>query len=451
MASISRRKIIKDSLSLATFSALSPYIKDITQRKNPWRVALVGTGWYGKSDLMRLSQIAKIRIVGLCDVDTLQLASAVKLVQQRLKSHPTIPTYSDYRMMLQKEQPEIVLIGSPDHWHALQAIDAMKAGAHVYLQKPISVDVLEGEAITEAARIYKKVVQIGTQRRSTHHLIDAKRTVIESGLLGKISHVDMCCYYHMRSLNNPTVMPIPKHLDYDMYVGPAPYRPYDGLPHRGWWRAQMEYSNGIMGDMCVHMYDTVRWLLNLGHPEQVYSSGGIYVQKDSKANTPDTQSAIFTHKDLNCNWQHRSWGSAPDPDYPWGFFIYGEKGTLKGSVYKYEFFPIDNATPIRQDVVLQRDQFPEDLNEQDIELHTAPATRNHLIDFLYAIENRTTPIADVSEGHISTASCIIANISMSLGRPLQYDWVNKIVIDDEEATQLLKRKYRQPWIHPYPA
>lgn len=211
----------------------------------------------------------------------------------------------------------------------------------------------------------------------------------------------------------------------------------------------MEYSNGIMGDMCVHMYDTVRWMLDLGWPDQVYSTGGIYVQRESKANTADTQSAIFSHDDLNCVWQHRSWGDAADPDYPWGFTIYGEKGTLKGSVHQFEFTPRGEGEKIIGEAVIETDRYPEDLTEPDIELHVASATRGQMIDFLHAIETKTLPVADILQGHISTASCILANVSMDIKRPIIYDVENKIIKDDEAATALLARTYREPWVHPF--
>ena len=211
----------------------------------------------------------------------------------------------------------------------------------------------------------------------------------------------------------------------------------------------MEYSNGIMGDMCVHMYDTVRWMLDLGWPDQVYSTGGIYVQKESKANTADTQTAVFSHKDLNCTWQHRSWGAPVDPEYPWGFFIYGEHGVLKGSVNKYEFISNDGKVVASKDVLFEKEKFPEDIIEKDIELHVAAATRNHMMGLLHAIETKSKPVADISQGHISTSSCILANLSMSLGRPLSYDEQLHVVKNDKEATQLLKRDYRKGWIHPY--
>jgi predicted dehydrogenase len=317
------------------------------------------------------------------------------------------------------------------------------------LQKPISVDVLEGEAILASARKHQRVVQIGTQRKSTPHLIEAKKKIIDAGLLGTIGHVDMCCYFHMRANGNPPEQAVPAHLDYEMWTGPAPLRPYDGLPHRRWWRTFMEYGNGITGDMCVHMFDTVRWMLGLGWPKRVNSSGGIFVQKEGKSNINDTQTATFEYDGMDCVWQHRTWGLPTDPDYPWALFIHGEKGVLKASTMRADFVPFDKkAETIHFDCVFEREQYPEDVTEKDIELNAAPATRLHMLDFLVAVEKRGRPIADVEQGHISTASCILANVAMQLGRPVSYDPQKRIVTGDDEATKLLRRPYRQPWQRP---
>jgi predicted dehydrogenase len=418
----------------------------------PRRVGLIGAGWYGKSDLWRLVQVAPVEIVSICDPDTKMLAGAVEIARQRQKSGRAPRTYGDYREMLKEKDLDIVLVGSPDHWHALHAIAAMEAGADVYLQKPISVDVLEGEAILAAARQHRRVVQIGTQRKSTPHLIDARKQVVEGGLLGKVAHVDLCCYYHMRANGNPPVEAVPAHLDYEMWTGPAPLRPYDGIPHLRWWRTFMEYGNGIMGDMCVHMLDTARWMLGLGWPKRISSHGGIYVQKEGKSNIADTQSAIFEYDGITASWEHRTWGSPNDPDYPWALFIHGEKGVLKASTMRADFIPHDKqAKPIHFECLFEKEKFPEDVTEKDIELNAAPATRRHMLDFLAAIEKRGRPVADVEEGHISTASCILANLSMQLGRTLAYDPRTHTIPGDARASELLRRAYRQPWKHPFVA
>ena len=443
---INRRHFLKGataSLALSTFGA---HGIDLINPAKPLRVGLIGAGWYGKSDLFRLMQVVPVEVVALCDPDRNMLTQAGQLVAARQKSRKTPRLYGNYQKLLAENQLDIVLIGSPDHWHPLQMIDAVKAGAHVYVQKPISVDVLEGEAMVAAARKYGKTVQVGTQRKSTPHLIQAKKDIVDTGMLGKIAHVEMYCYYHMRNNGNPPVQAVPDFFDYDMWTGPAPLRPYDGLPHTRWWRTFNEYGNGIMGDMCVHMFDTARWMLGLGWPKRISSEGGIYVQKEGKSNIADTQTAVFEYDGLNCVWQHRTWGTPPDPEYPWGLTIYGEKGTLRMSTMKYDFTPIDpKAQKLHGDCVFEKEKYPEDLTEDRIELNAAPATRLHMLDFLAAIDKGTKPIADIQEGHISTASCILANVSMKLGRPLSYDPTSKTVINDPEATALLARTYRQPW------
>lgn len=445
---INRRHFLKGATAALALSTLGAYGLDVINPSKPYRVGLIGTGWYGKSDLFRLIQVAPVEVIALCDADENQLKEAAVLVSQRQKSGKTPKLYRDFRKLLSENQLDIVLVGTPDHWHALQTIAALKSGANVYVQKPISVDVLEGEAMVAAARKYGKVVQVGTQRKSTPHLIDAKKNIVDAGLLGKVHHVEMCCYYHMRANGNPPVQAVPDHFDYDMWTGPAPLRPFDGLPHIRWWRTFMEYGNGIMGDMCIHMFDTVRWMLQLGWPNRISSTGGIYVQKEGKSNIADTQSAIFEYDGLNCTWQHRSWGTPADPKYPWAFTLYGEKGTLRASTMSYDFTPQGQGEPVHKDVVYEKEKYPEDVNEKGIELNAAPATRLHMLNFLEAITSKGRPVADIEEGHISTASCILANISMQTGRPVIYDPKSRIIKNDREATALLQRPYRGNWQHP---
>ena len=142
-------------------------------------------------------------------------------------------------------------------------IAAVEAGADIYVQKPISIDVNEGKAMLAAARKHQKVVQVGTQRRSTPHLIEARDRIVREGKLGKVGLVEVYCYYHMRNTLNPPDTEPPEYLDWNMWTGPAPLRPYNQIAHPRGWRAFMEYSNGIMGDMCIHMLDMVRWMLEL--------------------------------------------------------------------------------------------------------------------------------------------------------------------------------------------
>ncbi len=414
----------------------------------PKRVGLIGCGWYGKADLLRLIQVSPVEVVSLCDVDKQMLAGAVDIVAERQKSHKKPRTFHDYRQMLAEKDLDIVLIATPDHWHALPMIEAVKSGVDVYVQKPISVDIAEGQAMLAAARKYNRVVQVGTQRRSTPHLIEARDRFIREGKLGKIAHAEICCYYHMRNRSNPPDTAPPENLDYEMWTGPAPMRPYSPICHPRSWRSFTEYSNGIVGDMCIHMLDMVRWMLGLGWPKRVSSSGGILVDKAAKANISDTQGATFDFGDLSVVWEHRTWGASADPKYPWGATIYGDKGTLKLDVNGYDFIPMDGGKPVHVNVKMELEEYPEDKTEKDLERHVAPAIRGHMKNFLEAIEKRSRPVADIEEGFISTASCIMANMACGLGRTLAWDPAKSRFIGDDEANALMTRPYRAPWVHP---
>jgi predicted dehydrogenase len=447
---MNRRQFLTASAASLAFSAARGYAAPYADQK-PRRVGLIGSGWYGKSDILRLVQVAPVEIVSLCDVDKQMLAEAADLVASRQRSKKKPRLYHDYRDMLKEKDLDIVEVATPDHWHALAMIAAVESGADVYVQKPISVDIIEGQAMLAAARKHQRVVQVGTQRRSTPHLVEAIDRVIKPGLLGKVGLVEICCYYHMRATENPPDTDPPPNLDYDMWTGPAPMRPYNKLVHPRSWRAFMEYGNGIVGDMCIHMFDMTRWMLDLGWPKRVASTGGILIDKASKANITDTQTASFDYDDLKIVWQHRTWGDPPDPKYAWGATFYGDKGTLKASVYGYDFIPEGGkGKPIHRDVTYEFEKYPEDKTEKDLERHVAPAIRHHMMDFLAAIDKRSKPVADIEQGYISTTSCILANLALQTGRTLTWDAEKQRIAADEEANQLLRRPYRAPWLHPEP-
>src|SRR5207302_3752631 len=235
---MNRREFLQAGAAGLALTTVGGYAAEFADQK-PKRVGLIGPGWYGKCDLFRLIQVAPVEVVSLCDVDKRMLAEAAEMVATRQKSKKKPRTYGDYREMLKEKDLDIVLVGTPDHWHALAMIAAVQAGADVYVQKPISVDIVEAQAMLAAARKHKRVVQVGMQRRSTPHLIEAREDIVAAGKLGKIPYVDICCYTGPRGGNPPDIKP-PENLDYEMWTGPAPTRPYNALVHRSQWRAFME-------------------------------------------------------------------------------------------------------------------------------------------------------------------------------------------------------------------
>lgn len=419
------------------------------EQEKALRVGLIGSGWYGKTDLFHLMQVAPVEVVGLCDVDKRMLEGAAELVAKRQPSKKRPPLYGDYRKLLSEQRPEIVLIGTPDHWHCLPMIEACRAGADVYVQKPISYDVVEGQAMVAAARKYKRTVQVGLERRSTPHILEARDRYIKSGKLGKIAYVDIHSYYG-GGRGFPAPSAPPEHLDWEMYVGPAKWREHAAGIHPRRWRDCREFSNGQTGDLCVHLFDVTRMFLDLGWPKSISATGGILMRSpESRVNVHDTQTALFDYDGLQIVWTQRNWGHNPEPDYPWAVTYYGDKGTLKLSVWSYDYIPRDGGSTVRVKAVEEREQYPEDLEHKETEIFAAPGNRRQLLDFVQARRSGKRPVADIEEGHISSACCILANLSMELGRSLKLDpQGNGRLLGDDEANQRLASPYRAPWKHP---
>ena len=451
---MNRRKFLQLGAAGLALSTLGSYAAEFADQKK--RVGLIGSGWYGKVDLLRLLQVAPVEVVSLCDVDKRMLAEAADIVASRQPSKKRPRTFADYRAMLKEKDLDIVLIATPDHWHALPMIAAAEAGVDMYVQKPISVDVVEGQAMLAAARKHKRVVQVGTQRRSTPHLFEA-RELIQEGRLGRIGLVETYCYGR-RGISNPPDKAPPEYLDYEMWTGPAPMRPFNSELHPRSWRNYMEYGNGTIGDMGIHMVDMVRWMMDLGWPKRICSTGGNYFHKAGKPDIADMQNATFEYNDLQVTWQHRHFGANPDPKYWWGANFYGEKATLKASVFMFDFIPLDGGAAIHREwndpnakYPVDSDKFPEDKTEKGIEYHVAPAIRGHMKDLLSCVATRNKPVADIEQGYISTTCCILANMSMALGRSLTWDPATGKIVGDDEANRLMRRPYRSPWVHPEPA
>jgi predicted dehydrogenase len=412
------------------------------------RVGLVGCGWYGKSALFRLLQVAPVEVVSLCDVDRAMLDEAARMVAARQASRATPRTYGDYRKMLAERDLELVIVSTPDHWHALPMIEAVTAGADVYVEKPISVDVVEGQAMLAAARRHGRVVQVGLQRRSTPHLVEAREEIVQAGKLGRVGQVEIYSYYQTRR-GHPKLLSPPATLDWDFWSGPAPLLPYNDVVHPRGWRSFMAYGNGMVGDLCVHMLDMVRWMLDLGMPRRISSSGGRIIDPGAGFDVADTQTATFDYGDLQVIWNHRAWGQPPDPRFPWAATIHGDQGSLKAGVMGYELTPASGPAVFRE-VRYELEQFPEDKTEKDLEKHTAPALRGHMKNLLACRTSGERPVSDIEQGYMSSAACILANLSLRLGRTLAWDHATGRVVGDEEANRLLRRDYRAPWVHPEP-
>jgi predicted dehydrogenase len=419
----------------------------------PYKVGVIGSGWMGRCNVFALMQVAPVEVTALCDVDATMLGD----LKTRLAAFPDSVTrqtrapalYRDYRTMLAKQKFDIVIVATPDHWHALPGIAAMKAGAHVYLEKPITIDVAEGQAMVAAARKYDRIVQVGTQRRASPPHVEARDRIVREGKLGKIGLVEIWGYYHQRKASFPPAANPPSNLDWEFYVGPAPMVAYHPEIHPINWRSFREFGNGYIADLGVHFVDTVRWMLNLGWPRRVSSVGGVFVDKDTVATVVDTQTAQFEYDNLLMSWSNREWGKIPEGRAGgWGAKLYGDKGTLTLGSVNYDFEPVEGGEKLSGNLDAEIAKFPNDEKLLPMDRQLVPLTRPNMRDFIAAIKAHKKPVADVEEGYISTSTVVLANMAMDLGRPIRWDGQAQRVIGDDEAQKRLLRPYRAPWIHP---
>jgi predicted dehydrogenase len=416
------------------------------------RMGVIGCGWYGGVNLESFARSVGVEFVSLCDVNENFLQKTLKTIAKYQTAVPR--SFADYREMLASTEHDIVIVATPDHWHALPAIAAMKAGADVYLEKPISVDVIEGEALVAAARKYGRVVQVNTQRRSNPLYSEARDKYITGGRLGKIALVETYSYLHDRPAGFIPDAPVPAHLNYDFWTGPAPLTPFKAMKEDKDWRPWMEYGNGSIGNLGVHMVDQVRWLLGLGWPESIASTGGIYVDTGSSANISDTLRSTFRYPGLDLSWEYRSWGGSPIParhwSDQWGARFLGEKGTLNLTMLEVAFTPAGGG-PREGIHMLSKTGNLENVDlAAEHNIYDGVQDR-HVLDFMRARQTRGRPISDIEEGHISTACCELANLALQVGRPVRYDPRTRTIPGDPAATALLARPYRSPWVHPDPA
>lgn len=420
--------------------ALSANVGAAAQPPRTLRAGLIGCGWYGMVSLRHLIALEGAEVVALCDVDSNHLRASADEVEKRTKRRPQ--TFGDFRDMLRPKNLDIVLVATPDHWHALTALAAMEAGADVYVEKPICHTYLEGRAMLQTARKLNRVVQVNTQRRSTPHFASA-REFVRAGNLGRVGVARAFCYYAMRGNDNPKNEDPPKHLNFDLWTGPAPLLPYNRLFHPRTWRKFNEFSNGILGDMGVHMLDAVRWTLGLRYPRRISSTGGTFVVRGGRPNISDTQTVTYDYPEQTVIWEHRAYGRPDREGEGWGIDFHGERGTLALNLDWWEFRPHGKGKPVREEA--RREKVEDERIERAV---VAPAGRAHMRDFLECVRKRGRPIADIEEGHISTALCVLGNVSQRVGRSLTWDAEKERAVGDEEANRLLRREYRKPWVYP---
>jgi len=436
---MNRRSFLSTTVSSSLLASVPYVIGQSTDRV--YRAALIGSGWWGMNLLTEGLASKRLKCVALADVDQNARESSADELEGLTGSKPKV--YGDYRELLAKEKPDLVIIATPDHWHALTTIAAVKAGAHVLVEKPTGHTVNESRAMLKAARDAGKVVQVGLHRRlGPHHV--AAHDFLKSGKVGDIGSVR--CFVTGGGGKNETPSKNsepPPGLDWDMWCGPAPLRPFTSKLHPGAWRSWLDFGNGQLGDWGVHWLDQVLWWTEEKWPKKVFSTGGrpilgapILNEKEQTSDAPDSQVAVFEFEDFTATWEHRRFADNNAEKHKIGAYFYGTKGTLHiGWRDGWTFYPANAKEPVVHG----------DSQLQEPDGHNLKLLWD---DFLKAIDTNTKPTCDIEIGHRSSVLPLLGMASMKAGRSLQWDGDKEQIIGDAEANKLLSRPYRGPWEYP---
>lgn len=435
----SRRHFLHHTALAAVFGA-APALAQATGKK--YRTALIGSGWWGMNILTEAMASGRVKVAALCDVDQRVLDNAADDVESACGDKPK--KYRDFRELLDKEKPEVVIIATPDHWHALISIAALKAGAHVFVEKPTGHTVNESKAMVKAAKDAGSVVQVGLHRRIGPHHVAAMK-FLKDGNVGEIGMVR--CFAHSRGdkeLPKPNSAP-PEDLDWEMYCGPAPMRPFNTKIHPGGWRGFLDFANGTMGDWGVHWLDQVLWWSEEKAPKKIFCTGGrdiagpaILTEKQQTTDAPDHQLAVFEFEKFTATWEHRKFADNNTEKHKVGCYFYGTKGILHiGWKDGWTFYPSSDRAAIQHgDAQLQEP----DGDGHNIGLLWA--------DFIAAIDAKRQPVSHIEAAHRASTLPLLGMISWRVGRSIAWDGDKEEITGDPEASKLLSRNYREPWVYP---
>jgi predicted dehydrogenase len=421
MSAFDRRRFLQSSAaSVAALSAVTA--AGAADKPNEKIVlAVLGVNGRGCGLLSGFSSFDNVEIAAICDPDDNVVAKAIKSVHSKQKRTPK--HVKDLRKVFEDRDINAVAIATPDHWHALATIWACQAGKHVYVEKPISHNLVEGRRMVEAARKYDRIVQVGTQRRSGAHYLSAAEFV-RSGKLGKIPFVRTWIAGNRPSIGHKADAPVPAGVDYDLWLGPAAERAFNLNRFHYKWHWNWDYGTGELGNNGIHMLDVARMVVGLDAPQTI-SCGGGKLYYDDDRQTPDTQIAVYDFPGTTVVWEHRIWSKTGVEGEGSGVILYGEKGTL---VFDRKGWHV-------HDGVQASDK-------------ASAIEKPHLSNFLDCVRAHKRPNADIEEGHKSTRLCHLGNIAYRTGRRLTFDAATETFRADAAANRLLGRAYRTPFVVP---
>lgn len=438
--SINRRSFLKTSaavgaLAVAGYQAAGSEkrlpVSVTTPRRGPneeLRIACVGIKGRGTAHIQAHAKGPNTRVVTLCDVDERLYDSRIKMVTDLGKPAPK--TEFDMRKVFDDKDVDAVSFATPNFWHSLGAIWAMQAGKDIYVEKPCSHNIFEGRKLVETAAKYKRVTQVGTQNRANPIFHEAMK-LLREGVIGDVYMARSLCFKRRDSIGvKPDEPAPPPGVHYDLWLGPAPVRPFNENRFHYVWHWNWDYGNGDIGNQGVHEMDIARWALGVELPTRIESMGGRFMWDDDKT-VPNTQIASFFYPDQNkmLVFEVRHWLGPKESELNVGVLVFGSKGYMALDARGYRVYLGGSDKP--------------EMQKRDAGLGAWP-------DFIKAMKSRKISdlSADVEQAHLSAAHCHLANIAYRVGRAIEFDPKSETIKSDKDASALLTRNYRAPYVVP---
>jgi len=433
---ITRRNFLKTTAAAAV---VFPHIRIGANSKIPandkLNVALIGCRNMGWGDLTDILLNDDVECVALCDIDKTILDNRKAELIKMGKKEPA--TFGDYRKLLEQKDIDAVIIGTPDHWHCLQMVDACAAGKDVYVEKPAANSIAECDAMVAAAKRYNRVVQVGQQQRSSSHWKEMA-TYLHAGTLGKIGRVHIWANFNYAAVSPKPDSAIPEGVDFETWLGPTPVKTFNEQRFHGLWRMFWDYGGGLMTDWGVHLLDMGLWGLNVTTlPDKIVASGGKFYYPQGMHETLDSQTVSYLFNDCIMSWENNAGVESGPYNRGYGVLFKGTNGTLVADRDNWTVLPEwdgNNRTTKTPEIIVKADQ-------QDHKLHT----RN----FVECVKTRNFQTAcTIENGSLCAKYAHLGNIAARLNASLVYDDITKSFIGAPEANKYLKPTYRAPWKFP---
>ncbi len=432
MSESSRRNFLKKSAVAAGAASFGRLLG----ANDRIRVGLIGCGGIGRHDLSTFFLHDDVDCPIICDIDDAMIAKTIPVVEKQLGKKPDV--VKDFRRVIDRKDIDALIVATPDHWHALPTSYGCQAGKDVYVEKPLAVTIGEGRAVLEAAKRHNRVVQMGTQWRSGRHYAEAVEFV-QSGKLGKIRQVRAWAYLDwLGGIGNPPDSDPPPGVDYDMWLGPAPKRPFNKNRFHWNFRWFWDYANGLMSDWGVHLINVAMWAMGYNAPKSITSTGGKMVVDDN-TETPDTQIAVYEFPTYTFVWEHQMLGGVGIGGRPHGLCFSGSEGTLTIDAKGWEVVP----EPKKKSLVA----YMRTVDPNDRRADGRPA---HVRNFLDCMRSRQKPVENLEVGHFVSSVAHLGNVALRSRSRIVWDAENERCVGNGDADQFVFcRQYRAPWKLPY--